>query len=67
MRQKTAEMRAKLEEDDDYFFGQNQVDVDDLLQRHEIDPKSEKIRTEKQRYAEELSWFDDNLKKRVTW
>ena len=49
MRQKTAEMRAKLEEDDDYFFGQNQVDVDDLLQRHEIDPKSEKIRTETQR------------------
>lgn len=58
-------MRTQLDKDDAYYFNQNEVDVDDLLEKNQIDVESDKYRMEKQRYAEELSWFSDNLKKKV--
>lgn len=60
-------MRTQLDKDDAYYFNQNEVDVDDLLEKNQIDVESDKYRMEKQRYAEELSWFSDNLKKKVPW
>lgn len=58
-------MRAQLEQGDEYLYGQDQSTVDDLLKQRVSDTNADKFHTERERYAKELSWFNENLKKKV--
>lgn len=62
VRQKTAEMRAQLEKDDTYFFDQTSNDLQTMAEKHGV---STEMKSERKRYSEELSWWSDNLKKKV--
>ena len=56
VREQTAQLKAKLEAEDSYFFNQTKpLEVKDV-------PAG--VKTERERFLEEVTWFKGNLKQK---
>lgn len=63
VRKETAMMKSKLQKDDAYHYDQTSLDIDDLLKKQGITEAT--MKRERDRYKDEITWFNDNLKQKV--
>lgn len=58
-------MKAQLQTEDSYQYNQTSIDIDELLRQQGVSPGEASMKREKERYQDEVTWFNENLKKKV--